>query len=57
MYQIENLYSSSITLITSRNHQLTLITVKAGSESQNIISFITGWTVYTEKYEARGPDV
>ena len=57
MYQIENLYSSSITLITSRNHQLTLITVKAGSESQNIISFITGWTVYTEKYKARGPDV
>ena len=23
----------------------------------NIISLITGWTVYTEKYKARGPDV
>ena len=22
-----------------------------------IISLITGWTVYTEKYKARGPDV
>ena len=22
-----------------------------------IISLITGWTVYTEKYEAQGPDV
>ena len=23
----------------------------------NNISLITGWTVYTEKYKARGPDV
>ena len=23
----------------------------------NFISLITGWTVYTEKYKARGPDV
>ena len=22
-----------------------------------LISLITGWTVYTEKYKARGPDV
>ena len=24
---------------------------------RNNISLITGWTVYTEKYKARGPDV
>ena len=30
MYQNEKLHSSSITLIKSRNHQLTLISVKAG---------------------------
>ena len=33
MYQDENLRSSSITLITSRNHQLTVITVNANSKN------------------------
>ena len=33
MYQNENLHSSSITLVTSRNPQLTLITVEAGSKT------------------------
>ena len=36
MYQNENLPSSSTTLITSRNHKLTLVSVKAGSKYHNI---------------------
>ena len=35
MYQNQNLLPSSIALIMSRNHQLTLITGKAYSENQN----------------------
>ena len=33
MYQNENLHSLSMTLVTIRNHQLSLITVKAGSKN------------------------
>ena len=30
---------------------------RTDSNLNSIISLITGWTVYTEKYKARGPDV
>ena len=36
------------------------ITTKGENKGQHktyFISLITGWTVYTEKYKARGPDV
>ena len=36
MYQNERVRSSSRTLVTSRSHQLTIITAKAGSKHQDI---------------------
>ena len=36
IYENENLHSSSITLIASKNHKLKLITVKAGFKNHNI---------------------
>ena len=38
MYQNENLHSSSITLMTSKDHRLTLITVKANSKNHSTMT-------------------
>ena len=41
MYQNENLHSSSITLITSRYHQLTLISVRGRHQNPQYMKTLT----------------
>ena len=47
------IYSQFSTLVT----QTTVRLIESFSTINFTISLIIGWTVYTEKYKARGPDV